>query len=88
MELTALTSNEAVSMPEATQRTPSSEFPTKKASLKKQTGRIVSVDYSDSINFKVSPAFKQRFRLSAAKADLKLNELLFEAFEAWEAKQK
>jgi hypothetical protein len=34
--------------------------------------------------FKVPPAFRKRFRQRAADADLKLNELLFEALEAWE----
>jgi hypothetical protein len=36
--------------------------------------------------FKVSPAFSKRFRRAAFDADLKLNELLFEALEAWEEK--
>ena len=36
--------------------------------------------------FKVSPAFRKRFRQRAANADLKLNELLFAALEAWEEK--
>jgi len=32
----------------------------------------------------VPPAFRKRFRQRAADADLKLNELLFEALDAWE----
>lgn len=36
------------------------------------------------LNFKVSEDFRRRFRLRAAEADLKLNELLREALAAWE----
>ncbi len=39
-----------------------------------------------TLNFKVSSDFRQRFRLRAAEADLKLNELLPQALEAWEEK--
>jgi hypothetical protein len=35
----------------------------------------------------VPPAFRKRFRQRAVEADLKLNELLFEALEAWEEKR-
>jgi hypothetical protein len=48
------------------------EVPTKTANLQ-------------ALAFKVSPAFRKRFRQRAADADLKLNELLFEALDAWEA---
>ena len=34
-----------------------------------------------------SPGFRKRFRQRAADADLKLNELLFEALDAWEEKR-
>ena len=40
-----------------------------------------------ALAFKVPPAFRRRFRQRAADADLKLNELLFEALDAWEDKQ-
>jgi hypothetical protein len=40
-----------------------------------------------ALAFKVSPAFRKRFRQRAANADLKLNELLFEALDAWEEKR-
>jgi hypothetical protein len=40
----------------------------------------------EALAFKVPPAFRRRFRERAATADLKLNELLFAAFEAWEEK--
>ena len=41
---------------------------------------------SAPLNFKVDLAFRRRFRQRAAEADLKLNELLREALEAWEEK--
>jgi hypothetical protein len=50
------------------------ELPTKTANLQ-------------ALAFKVSPAFRKRFRQRAADADLKLNELLFEALDAWEEKR-
>jgi hypothetical protein len=40
------------------------------------------------LNFKVDPAFRRRFRQCAAEADLKLNELLREALDAWEEKRR
>lgn len=39
------------------------------------------------LNFKVAPEFRRRFRQRAAEADLKLNELLREALQAWEEKR-
>ena len=33
------------------------------------------------------PVFRKRFKQRAVNADLKLNELLFEALDAWEEKQ-
>ena len=36
--------------------------------------------------FKVPPAFRKRFKQRAVHADLKLNELLFEALSAWKEK--
>ena len=39
-----------------------------------------------ALAFKVSAGFRKRFRQRAADADLKLNELLFEALDAWEEK--
>jgi hypothetical protein len=82
VDLAALTSDAAAPMTEASQRVarpasvaiPTSavdEVPTKTANLQ-------------ALAFKVSPAFRKRFRQRAADADLKLNELLFEALDAWE----
>lgn len=39
------------------------------------------------LNFKVDPEFRRRFRERAAGADLKLNELLREALDAWEQRR-
>lgn len=39
------------------------------------------------LNFKVDSEFRRRFRQRAAEADLKLNELLREALDAWEEKR-
>jgi hypothetical protein len=41
---------------------------------------------SAPLNFKVDRDFRRRFRQRAAEADLKLNELLRQAFDAWEEK--
>ncbi len=38
------------------------------------------------LNFKVDQEFRRRFRKRAAEADLKLNELLRQALDAWEEK--
>jgi len=38
------------------------------------------------LNFKVDADFRRRFRSRAAEADLKLNELLRQALDAWEEK--
>jgi hypothetical protein len=86
IDLAALTSEAAAPMTEASQRVarppavaaasptaPLAEVPTKTANLQ-------------ALAFKVSPAFRKRFRQRAADADLKLNELLFEALDAWEEK--
>jgi hypothetical protein len=40
------------------------------------------------LNFKVDPDFRRRFRQRAAEADLKLNELLRQALDAWEEKYR
>ena len=84
VDLAALTSEAAAPMTEASQRvarpvavsvpTPEVEAPTRTANLQ-------------ALAFKVSPGFRKRFRQRAADADMKLNELLFEALDAWEEKR-
>jgi len=39
---------------------------------------------STPLTFKLEAQFRRRFRQRAAEADLKLNELLREALDAWE----
>jgi len=43
---------------------------------------------SAPLNFKVDRDFRRRFRRRAAEADLKLNELLRQALDAWEEKHR
>lgn len=75
VDLKALTTEQAAPMPEAAQRTlPAAVTPTKTANL-------------EALAFKVPPEFRKRFRQRAVNADLKLNELLFQALAAWEEKQ-
>jgi len=77
VDLIALTSEEAVPMPEASQRMappPAPITPFKTANL-------------EALAFKVPPDFRRRFKQRAVAADLKLNELLFAALDAWEEKQ-
>jgi hypothetical protein len=40
---------------------------------------------NEPLTFKVSAEFKRRFRVAAANRGIRLNELLVEAFEAWES---
>ncbi len=83
IDLIALTSEHAAPMPEAIQRmaptsAPSSPTPVPQAKVKTEN--------LEALAFKVPPAFRRRFRQRAATADLKLNELLFAALDAWEEK--
>ena len=75
VDLKALTAEQAAPMPEAAQRTASltPAGPVKTANL-------------EALAFKVPPEFRKRFRQRAVEADLKLNELLFAALDAWEEK--
>jgi hypothetical protein len=86
VDLAALTSGPAVPMAEAVQRGPVP--PAAKAApvampgaTTKATGKTTELA---NLGFKVPPAFRKRFLVSAANANLKLNELLFAAYEAWE----
>ena len=68
VDLAALTSEAATLMSEPVQRAP----------------QAVKTANLQALAFKVPPAFRRRFRQRAADADLKLNELLFAALDAWE----
>lgn len=88
VDLMSLTSDQAVPMAEAIQR---SAPPAEPASASKpakdnhaKTERVGTANL-EALAFKVPPSFRKRFRSRAAEADMKLNELLFAAFDAWEA---
>jgi len=77
VDLSALTSEAATPMSEASQRAP--HHAPRPADPATRTENL------QALAFKVPQAFRRRFRQRAADADLKLNELLFQALDAWEA---
>lgn len=99
VDLLALTSEQAVPMPEAVQRMPpqpveaaAKSAAAKSAAAPRRTKAVPAREHVGTANlealaFKVPPSFRKRFRSRAAEADLKLNELLFAAFDAWEVQQ-
>ena len=86
IDLTALTSEAAAPMTEAAQRMPLPPAQPPAPSSRQQEAPIKTANLQ-ALAFKVSPGFRKRFRQRAADADLKLNELLFEALDAWEEKR-
>jgi hypothetical protein len=87
IDLKSLTTEQAAPMQEAVQRVTKTASP--EASLPKsltQQARVKTENLKP-LAFKVPPLFRRRFKQRAATADLKLNELLFEALDAWEEKQ-
>jgi hypothetical protein len=88
IDLAALTSEAAAPMIEASQRgaRPAS-MPTAPSPAKRAAEPATKTANLEALAFKVSPAFRKRFKQRAVDADLKLNELLFEALDAWEAKR-
>jgi hypothetical protein len=86
IDLLALTTEQAAPMPEAAQRVPSATSQTQspKSASRPHT---VKTENLEALAFKVPPAFRKRFRQRAVAADLKQNELLFEALDAWEEKK-
>ena len=85
IDLSALTSAAAAPMAEASQRIPRIVPPTPAPS--REGDAATKTANLEALAFKVPKAFRKRFRQRAANADLKLNELLFEALDAWEEKQ-
>lgn len=53
----------------------------------KQAKTTPKMPSASPLNFKVDADFRRRFRQRAAEADLKLNQLLYEALDAWEEKR-
>lgn len=91
VDLVALTSEAATPMAEASQRTArvvpiAAPQAPPTAPAKPTPDRTPTADLQ-GLTFKVPPAFRKRFRQRAANADIKLNELLFEALDAWEEKR-
>lgn len=90
VDLLALTSEQAMPMPEAVQRTAPTSSAARAAPETPMTSapemERVRTANLEALAFKVPPAFRKRFRQRAVAADLKLNELLFAALEAWEEK--
>jgi len=87
IDLLSLTSQQAAPMSEATQRTPVEVHPVKPRRSQTRP-ESVRTENLEALAFKVPPAFRKRFRQCAVSADLKLNELLFEALDAWEKKKR
>lgn len=91
VDLAALTAEAATPMPEAQQRAPqlpaSTDKPPPENTTPKKSRAAVKTENLEALAFKVSPVFRKRFRQRAVNADLKLNELLFEALDAWEEKR-
>lgn len=77
VDLMALTSEQATPMPEAAQRAARPAAPPV----------AVTTANLEALAFKVPPEFRKRFRKRAVDADLKQNELLFRALDAWEREQ-
>jgi hypothetical protein len=86
VDLSALTSEAAAPMSEASQRVarPVAVAPAPEARPAEAATKTANLQ---ALAFKVSAGFRKRFRQHAADADLKLNELLFEALDAWEEKR-
>ncbi len=85
IDLSALTSEAATPMMESVQRVaPAAASPI--VATRNPEAHVATANLQ-ALAFKVSPAFRRRFRQRAADADLKLNELLFEALDAWEEKR-
>jgi hypothetical protein len=86
-DLASITSDIAVPMQEAHQRAPQ-PLPPKPANTALAVPPAApkpAAEPVEPLNFKVSSSFRKRFRQNALDANLKLNELLLEALDAWEA---
>ena len=88
IDLSALTSQAAAPMAEASQRTARTSVAPVSSPAPEPARAAAGTRTANlqALAFKVSPAFRKRFRQRAANADLKLNELLFAALDAWEEK--
>lgn len=90
LDLKALTAEQAAPMPEAVQRVAPQVIKPRPEHYARETRRAAvpaKESNDEALAFKVSPALRRRFRGRAAAADLKLNQLLVEALDAWEEKR-
>jgi hypothetical protein len=91
VNLADLTSEAAAPMSEAAQRIAHPAIPAPAAVAPAPTRRAAEAatrtENLEALAFKVPKAFRRRFKQRATNADLKLNQLLFEALDAWEEKQ-
>jgi hypothetical protein len=91
--LADLTAEAAAPMTEAVQRAlrPSAPPPVaaiaETAPIRRVPDASTRTENLEALAFKVPKAFRKRFKQRATNADLKLNQLLFEALEAWEEKR-
>jgi len=92
INLADLTAEAAAPMTEAVQRAPRPAAPAPVAVVPPSppAHRVVEAatktENLEALAFKVPKAFRKRFKQRATNADLKLNQLLFEALDAWEDK--
>jgi hypothetical protein len=88
VDLMSLTAEQAAPMAEATQRVAPIITPKTKPHVTRPTREETKTENLEALAFKVPPSFRKRFRQCAVEADLKLNELLFEALDAWEERKR
>ncbi len=92
INLADLTAEAAAPMTEAVQRVPRPVAPapvavvTPSAPARRMVEAATRTENLEALAFKVPKAFRKRFKQRATNADLKLNQLLFEALDAWEDK--
>jgi hypothetical protein len=101
VNLADLTSEAAAPMTEAVQRAPRpasppvavvaapEPAPTPSLAPARRAAKVedeAKTENLEAMAFKVPKSFRKRFKQRAMNADLKLNQLLFEALDAWEEK--
>jgi hypothetical protein len=93
INLADLTAEAAAPMTEAVQRAPRpAALPPvaaapEPAPVRPAVDAATRTENLEALAFKVPKAFRRRFKQRATNADLKLNQLLFEALDAWEEKK-
>lgn len=75
---------EPSSAPLAVAQAPPAGLASKSRQVSGTAGDEAATVNLENLNFKVPRSFRKRFRDCAYKADLKHNELLFAALDAWE----